>query len=237
MNIHKLNSKALTMCLTVAIIATYSMSALASPPKVTGELLVSGKTLGDKTAVKINGNTVENGSIVFSSSTIKTPSSSDATINLGKAGKVQLAPNTKVTLSFDNQTLTGKLSAGEISLLSPSAAKFSAEGFGTLQFAANSSATLSISANGLVISLRTGKVTSLGSTGNITVKTAKGNVVTLGSGEAVNAIPKRRAGGGKAWWLWAIVFGGAAAGIILAADSDNNRIALGGGGTVISPNQ
>ena len=43
--------KALSMCLVVAMIATYSMVALAGSEKVAGELIVTGKTINGETPV------------------------------------------------------------------------------------------------------------------------------------------------------------------------------------------
>ena len=48
--------KALSLCLSVAILATYSMVALAGPRKVAGELTVSGKDInGEAPFVLVNG--------------------------------------------------------------------------------------------------------------------------------------------------------------------------------------
>jgi hypothetical protein len=41
--------KALSMCLSVAVLATYSMVALAGPGKAAGELAVSGKNVNGET--------------------------------------------------------------------------------------------------------------------------------------------------------------------------------------------
>jgi len=59
--------KALSMCLVVAIIATYSMVALASSEKAAGELLVTGKSINGETPfVTVNGETAKTGRSVFS---------------------------------------------------------------------------------------------------------------------------------------------------------------------------
>jgi len=107
--------KALSMCLTVAIIATYSMVALAGTEKVAGELLVSGKNI-----VKVNGEAAQNGRSIFSSSTIATPKEAGAIINLGKIGKIQLAPDTTLSLSFSEKGISGDLLSGRVTVLSAS---------------------------------------------------------------------------------------------------------------------
>jgi hypothetical protein len=107
--------KALSMCLTVAIIATYSMVAFAGTEKVAGELLVSGKNV-----VTVNGEAAQNGRSIFSSSTIATPADASAIINLGKIGKIELAPGTTLSLSFNEKGISGDLLSGRVTVLSAS---------------------------------------------------------------------------------------------------------------------
>jgi len=104
--------KALALCLTVAIYATYSMVTLASTNKVAGELLISGKD----SSVKVNGEMAQSGRSIFSASTISTDNAS-AIINLGKIGKVELAPNTTANISFTEKTINGNLMSGKITVL------------------------------------------------------------------------------------------------------------------------
>ena len=109
--------KALTMCSLVAILATYSMVALASDGKTAGEIVVTGNSAGDASAVTVNGEPVKSGRTIFSSSTISTPEGSGAIINLGKTGRIELAPNTTFNLSFDDAAITGDLTAGSVTVL------------------------------------------------------------------------------------------------------------------------
>ena len=113
--------KALSMCLTVAILATYSMVALAGTEKIAGELLVSGKNINGETPfVKVNGEAAQSGRSIFSSSTIATPQNTSAIINLGKVGKIELAPNTTMSLSFNEKGITGDLISGRVTVLGAS---------------------------------------------------------------------------------------------------------------------
>lgn len=115
--------KALSACLLVATIATYSMVALANAPKVVGELSVSGQTLNGETPfVKVNGEAAQTGRSIFSSSTIATPENVGAIVNLGKLGKIELAPDTTLTLSFDDSAISGDLLAGRVTVLNSSEA-------------------------------------------------------------------------------------------------------------------
>lgn len=113
--------KALSLCLTVAILATYSMVALAGTEKIAGELLVSGKSINGETPfVKVNGEVAQSGRSIFTSSTIATPQNASAVINLGKIGKIELAPNTILALSFNDKNISGDLLAGRVTVLSAS---------------------------------------------------------------------------------------------------------------------
>ena len=110
--------KALTTCLGVAVLATYSMVALANSPKIAGELTVFGTaTSGEAPFVSVNGEAARSGRSVFSSSIINTPENAGAVINLGKLGKIELAPNSAMVLSFDNDNISGDLTAGKLTVL------------------------------------------------------------------------------------------------------------------------
>jgi len=121
MNSKSLVRKALSMCLVVATMATYSTFTLASSEKIAGELLISGANTADGTSfVKVNGEPAQNGRSIFSSSTIATPVSNGAIINLGKLGKIELAPATTLALSFSDDGITGNLISGRVTVLNAS---------------------------------------------------------------------------------------------------------------------
>ena len=108
--------KALSMCLVVAIYATYSMVALAASDKAVGELSIAGKNQ----AVMVNGESAQSGRSIFTSSTIVTPEATSAVINIAKVGKVEIAPNTTLTLSFDDNSINGSLVDGKVTVLNAS---------------------------------------------------------------------------------------------------------------------
>lgn len=113
--------KALSMCTMVAVVATYSMVALANSERIAGELTVTGKSInGETSVVTVNGEAAESGRSIFSSSTIATPEGAGAVINLGKVGKIELDPNTTLSLSFDSNTANGELTAGRVTVLGTS---------------------------------------------------------------------------------------------------------------------
>jgi len=197
MNSKVLIRRALSMCLMVAILATYSMVALAGSDRRAGELTVTGNGInGDAPSVTVNGEAARSGRSIFTSSVIATPANASAVINLGKNGIIELAPNTTFTVSFDDKSVSGDLTSG--------------------------------------------KLTVLGTSSSVNVKTNTG-MVNLGSGASVNANGKKdddddaNGSGGAAWWVWAVIFGGAAAGILIAAVNADNKVSLGGTATTISP--
>jgi hypothetical protein len=120
---------------------------------------------------------------------------------MGRAGKIELAPNTTLTVTFSEKGISGDLLSG--------------------------------------------KVTVLGASNNVGIRTADGNTVELNAGESATTAGKTAQDkddddddkGGAAWWAWALIFGGAAAGIVWATTSSDNSISLGGNGTVVSPNR
>jgi uncharacterized protein YlzI (FlbEa/FlbD family) len=113
MNSKTLIRKALSLCLMVAIYATYSMVTLASSERIAGELLISGKN----SSVKVNGETAQNGRSIFSASTVSTSENASAIINIGKIGKVELAPNTTLNISFTDKGINGDLLNGKVTVL------------------------------------------------------------------------------------------------------------------------
>jgi hypothetical protein len=113
MNSKTLIRKALSLSLIVAIYATYSMVALAGTERIAGELLISGKN----SSVRVNGETAQSGRSIFSTSTISTPADTSAIINLGKLGRLELAPNTTANISFNDKGINGDLLSGKITVL------------------------------------------------------------------------------------------------------------------------
>ncbi|MBA3784489.1 MAG: hypothetical protein H0X15_02965 [Acidobacteria bacterium] len=105
-------------CLAMVIFTTSSMIALAATPEnksLMGEITVSGQTInGNAPSVMLNGEPVMTGRTFFSAGTIATPENINSTVRIGKLGYVTLTPNTNLNLSFNENTISGTLSAGQI---------------------------------------------------------------------------------------------------------------------------
>ena len=118
MRIGRIESKAISFCLVVAIFATYSMVALAGESRVVGEIVVSGSSIdGSSPVVLVNGEEVKSGRSIFTSSTIVTKKESSATVSIGSLGTLRIAPNSSLTLSFDDKGIRTVLKKGTVSVL------------------------------------------------------------------------------------------------------------------------
>jgi hypothetical protein len=108
-----LKSRVAAFCLVLSIFATTSMFALAAG-NVSGEIIVSGH--GDNASVTLNGEKAFSGRTFFSSGVIATTENS-ATINLGKLGRVMMAPNSTLSLNFTDNSISGEVIAGDVKVL------------------------------------------------------------------------------------------------------------------------
>lgn len=99
--------KPIAACVALAILSVYSMVVLASPAAKapSAELLVTGQ-------VTVNGENAFSGITLFSDSTITTAAKSNATVNLSKLGRVEVAPSTDLKLSFTDKSVLGLMENG-----------------------------------------------------------------------------------------------------------------------------
>ena len=98
--------KSIATVVAVAVLSIYSMVVLAAPgAKASGELSVSGQ-------VTVNGLKMISGGTMFSDSTISTAGQSSASVSFSKVGRVELAPNTNLRLSFERNSITALLDSG-----------------------------------------------------------------------------------------------------------------------------
>jgi phage baseplate assembly protein gpV len=98
--------KSIATAVAVAVLSVYSMVVLAAPgAKASGELTVSGQ-------VTVNGQKMISGGTVFSDSTISTAAQSSASVNISKVGRVELAPNSNLRLSFGDDSISATLETG-----------------------------------------------------------------------------------------------------------------------------
>ncbi|HYK22150.1 MAG TPA: FecR domain-containing protein [Pyrinomonadaceae bacterium] len=219
--------KSIATVVAVAVLTVYSMVVLAAPgAKASGELSVTGQ-------VTVNGQKMVSGGTVFSDSTISTAAQSSATVSISKVGRVELAPNSNLRLSFANNSITAMLETGsaQVSTLAGTTVNLTTKD-GTVLVDGSQPTTFSVSAS-------RGR-TSVTTLSGIAQFKAGGSVKQIAAGESATAgIPKPdsddddgMSGGALAVLLLAI--GGAVAGVLYAA-FHNNDLNFGGSVTVVSP--
>ena len=72
--------------------------------------------LASASGATINSTTAHSGTTIFSNSRVKTAANGSAIINLGLLGRVELGPNSDLTLQFSRGVLGGTLSSGKIAI-------------------------------------------------------------------------------------------------------------------------
>jgi hypothetical protein len=224
--------KPIAACVAVAVLSVYSMIVLASPAAKapSGELSVSGQ-------VTINGEAVVSGT-VFSDSLIATAEKSSATVNLSKLGRVELAPNSGLKLSFTEKTVTGLLESGSanVSTLAGNSVNFTTtDGMVVVDGSQTTSFTVKV----------VDGVTSLTTHSGVAELRTGGSVKHVAAGESATAgTPQTQQPGypgdddddlssGETFALVALGAGAIVA--ILWATMHGNDVNFGGNAVVISP--
>lgn len=82
-------------------------STTTLPPQATGKLVTRGNQ-----SILVNGTNASTGASILTGATIETGDGVGATINLGPLGSVDLAPNTKLVLQYDNGGIKLRLLVG-----------------------------------------------------------------------------------------------------------------------------
>jgi hypothetical protein len=217
--------KVLTVAMMLAVSSFYSLvttSALAqTASKAAGEVSVTG-------SVSINGTSAISGATIFSDSKIKTARNSGATVNLGKLGRVQLGPESEMTLRFADGAIGGNLSSGRAVVNAPAGVSISVatgDGIATADGKQASALTIDVTCgNTRVAAARSdAKVTSGGKVETV----AAGSEVAVGSAQAPRCARLTTSSFGQGLSAGAIAaliiagVGGAVAGIVAASQSDN----------------
>jgi hypothetical protein len=220
--------KSIAAFVAVAVLSVYSMVVLAAPgAKASGELSVTGQ-------VTVNGQKVISGGTLFTDSTIATADQSSAVVSLGKLGRVEIAPNSSIRLSFGATNISAMLETGSahLSTLAGTTVNLTTKD-GTV--VVDGSQATSFTANA-----SKGR-TSVATQAGIAEFRSGGNVKQIAAGESATAgTPNPQtddddddmSGGALAVLLLAV--GGAVAAVLYAA-LHNNDLNFGGSVTVVSP--
>jgi ferric-dicitrate binding protein FerR (iron transport regulator) len=103
------SSRSLALSLTLALLSTTAQVVLPSvrAQEPMGLLTVVGK-------VRLNGQPAATGDIVSSGSTVETAKGSSAVVSLGKLGRVEALPETRMKLRFDDDSISILLDTGSV---------------------------------------------------------------------------------------------------------------------------
>lgn len=103
------NARSLTLCLTLAFLAGGAQLVLPSAraQEQVGQLTITGR-------VKVNGQPAATGDIVASGSGMETAKGSSAVVSLGKLGRVEALPETRMKLSYDDSSISILIDTGSV---------------------------------------------------------------------------------------------------------------------------
>jgi hypothetical protein len=107
-----LTRKFVSVWVAVAILMVYSVVITAKPMVKTGGLSVVGE-------VTVDGQKVTSGGTFFSDSTIITAADSTAILSLGKLGRIELLPNSSLSLTLGDNGISGTMLSGRSRVSTP----------------------------------------------------------------------------------------------------------------------
>lgn len=224
--------KSITLMTLVAVWCVFSMTAIAAPDDVMGEITVSGQ-------VSVDGQAVASNSTIKSGSTIVTGANSTATINLGKNGRVEVQGDSSVTLKFTGNSIVGMLTAGKV-LVSNSAgvattvttrnATVIADAGQADNFSVDVGCSDEVRCTQTYVETMTGLVTLRN--GSTDKQVAAGTNATYGNPSQTGCKPCMRPGGGPPVATAGLGAGAIAAILLAAAGAVGAGIFLGGGNDV-----
>lgn len=105
--------KSVTLVTVAAVWTVYSMVAFAMPKDLTGEITVTGQ-------VTVNGQPAVSNQTILSGAVITTAAGSSAVVSLGKLGRVEIQPDSNMTLQFSEGSIITSLEAGRVRVSSSS---------------------------------------------------------------------------------------------------------------------
>src|ERR1041385_7214385 len=105
---HAVGSRVIAALLLLAIVQIGVQVGLAEPnntttPVVVPQQVVARLTTRNNQAILVNGLSANTGASILTGATIETGADQSATVNLGSLGTLDIAPNTKLVLTYDDQ--------------------------------------------------------------------------------------------------------------------------------------
>jgi len=114
-----MKNKKIKMTLNVALIASFYvvLAVVGLANRSIGDITVFSIENAVSPSVKVNGEVINSGRSLSDGSVIATDENSGAIINVRGIGKVELAPNSLVSLSVEEKGLYADLSTGKLTVL------------------------------------------------------------------------------------------------------------------------
>jgi hypothetical protein len=108
MNLKRRNGPRAIAALLLFFIAQIGLQVGLAEPTVNTAALIAPQTVARLTTsnnqpIQVNGLSATTGASILSGATLETGAGQSATVNLGPLGSVEIAPNTKLVLTFDDQ--------------------------------------------------------------------------------------------------------------------------------------
>ena len=220
--------KFIAVCVAVAVLSVYSMVVLAAPgAKASGELSVAGQ-------VTVNGQKAISGGTLFSNSTISTADQSNASVSIGKVGRVELSSNSNLHLTFSDKSINGMLETGvaHVSTLAGVSVNLTTKD-GTVVVDGSKATSFTVTASHGRTSISTESGLAELRSGSTVRQVAAGESAMAGMPSPQGGDDHEGLSGGALAALL-LAIGGAVAVVIYAA-THNNDINFGGSVTVVSP--
>lgn len=225
--------KSITSMTAIAVWCVYSMVAFAVPTMSAGEITVVGQ-------VTVNGQQAVSNSTIVSGAVISTGDRSTASINLGKAGRVELLENSSMTLRFDDASITASLSDGKVRIANTAGvnatvttkhAMFMADTSQANNFDVQTACANSwVDTTSGVVTLREG------SSDKRVVAGSSAMAGTMGQAGCKPCLrPDSAPGPSIGGWPWLLLAAAGAAGVGIFLASSDNDTDFGGSGVVVSP--
>jgi len=125
--------KALSLLMMFCFAQVYVQAGLGTAPAIPqGARLISARlTTRNGQPITVNGGSASSGATILTGATIETPDAVSATVDLGPLGSVELGPNSKMQLDFDENGMKAKILRGCVVLKakgSATAEAYTAEG-------------------------------------------------------------------------------------------------------------
>ncbi len=214
--------KSIATVVAVAVLSVYSMLVLAAPSaKASGALAASGQ-------VTVNGQKMTSGGTIFVDSKISTADQSSASVSISKVGRVDLAANSDLRLSFAANSITAMLETGraQVAILAGITVNLTTKD-GTVVVDGSQPTTFTVSASR--------ERTSVATLSGIAQFRAGGSVKQIAAGESATAgvpNPRQDTDDGSRSWIWFVIPVVVALTVISYVVFDDNDDDLNFGGSV-----